>query len=184
MSTQHSTSYIALSKSDTNTSVDKLQNCLSTEHLWFSQNGLVINPEKSEAVLLSISQQARASVSSLTGENVAGCVVPLTDTVKILGVTTDHHLTFNTHVQNICKSSYYHIQALEHIRSSLTFDMQELLRAHWSIHVLITPTLYCTVHLRQTLRNYSAYRTHLPESSRTRSELIIFVQCSKTSIGC
>jgi len=38
--------YIALSKSGISTSVDKLQNCLSTVHLWFSQNGLVINPEK------------------------------------------------------------------------------------------------------------------------------------------
>jgi len=28
-----------LSKSDMNMSVDKLQNCLSTVHLWFSQNG-------------------------------------------------------------------------------------------------------------------------------------------------
>jgi len=56
-------------------------------NLWFSQNGLVINPEKSEVVLLSASQQARASVSPLTGVNVAGCVVPLTYTVKILGVT-------------------------------------------------------------------------------------------------
>ena len=94
--------YIALSKSDMSMSVDKLQNCLSTVHLWFSQNGLVINPEKSEAVLLSTSQQ-RSSVSPLTSVNVAGCVVPLTDTVKILGVTIDHHLTFNKHVQNICK---------------------------------------------------------------------------------
>jgi len=37
------------------------------------------------------------------------------------------------------------------------------------------PTLYCMVQLWQTLRNYSVYRTHLPESSSTRSELIIFV---------
>ena len=87
--------------------------------------GLVINPEKSEAVLLSTSQQARISTSPLTDVNVAGCMMPLTDTVKILGVTIDHHLTFNTHAQNICKSSYYyyHIRALKHIRSSLTIDM-------------------------------------------------------------
>ena len=104
-------------------SIDMLQNCLSTVHLWFSQNGFVINPEKSEAVLLSTSQLARASVSPLTGVNVTGCVMPLTDTIKILGVTIDHRLTFNTHIQNICKSSYYHIRALKHIRSSLTIDV-------------------------------------------------------------
>jgi len=76
--------YIALSKSDMNTSVDKLQNCLSTVHLWFSQNGLVINPEKSEAVLLSTSQQARASTSLLTGVNVAGCMCHLQTPSKFI----------------------------------------------------------------------------------------------------
>src|SRR5208282_2901232 len=50
-------------------------------------------------------------------------MVPFTDSVKILGVTLDRHLTFNLHVQNVCKSSYYHIRALKHIRSSLTADM-------------------------------------------------------------
>ena len=53
-----------------------------------------------EMVLLLTPQQARASVS------VTGCVVPFTDTVKILEVTVDHHLTFNMHLQSICKSSY------------------------------------------------------------------------------
>jgi len=50
-------------------------------------------------------------------------MMPFTDAVKILGVTLGQHLTFNSHVQNICKSSYYHIRALKHIRSSLTLDM-------------------------------------------------------------
>jgi len=45
--------------------------------------------------------------------NVAGCIVPLTDTVKLLGATIDRHLTFDSHVQNVCKSAYYHIRALK-----------------------------------------------------------------------
>ena len=88
-----------LSKTDVSTSVDKLQNCLSTVHLWFSQNSLVINPEKLEAVLISTSQQANVSASSLTGVNVAGCVVPITDTIKILGVTIDQQYTCTKHLQ-------------------------------------------------------------------------------------
>jgi len=65
----------------------------------------------------------RASSSPLTDVKVSGCVVPLTDTVKLLGVTIDRHLTFDSHVQNVCKSAYYHIRALKHIRSSLSTDM-------------------------------------------------------------
>jgi len=56
----------------------------------------------------------RATSSPLTDVNVAGSIVPLTDTVKLLGVTIDHHLTFDSHVQNVCKSAYYHIWAEAH----------------------------------------------------------------------
>ncbi len=115
--------YVALTKLNMSVAVNNLQNCLSAVHLWLSQNGLVINPEKSETVLFSTAQQAKASRLPLSGVSVAGCVVPFTDSVKILGVTLDRHLTFNLHVQNVCKSSYYHIRALKHIRSSLTADM-------------------------------------------------------------
>ena len=38
-------------------------------------------------------------------------------------MTLDKHLTFNAHVDALCKSSYFHIRALPHIRSSLTEDM-------------------------------------------------------------
>jgi len=168
-------------------SVDKLQNCLSTVHLWFSQNGLVINPEKSEPMLLSTLQQARASVSPLTSVNVSGCMVPLTDTVKILGVTVDHHLTFNTHVQNICKLSYYHIRALKHIRSSLMFDMARTVACALVISRLnyANSVLYGTsaanIAKLQRVQNTLA---RVVNSSRTRSELIVFVRCLKTSIGC
>jgi len=59
----------------------------------------------------------------LSPVNVAGSIVPLTDTVKLLGVKIDHYLIFDSRVQNICKSAYYHIWALKHIRSSLNTDM-------------------------------------------------------------
>jgi len=81
---------------DYNTVNDAVQqNCLFDVHTWFNQNGLVINPEKCKAVLFSTIQHARASSSPLTDVNVAGCVVPLTDSVKLLGV--DRHLTFDSH---------------------------------------------------------------------------------------
>jgi len=115
--------YVALSKKVVNDAVTNLQNCLFNVHTWFSQNGLNINPEKSEAVLLSTIQHARTTSSLLTDVNVAGSIVPLTDTVKLLGVTIDRHLSFDSHVQNVCKSAYYHTRALKHIRSSLSTNM-------------------------------------------------------------
>ena len=59
----------------------------------------------------------------LSTVNVAGAVTPIAVDVKLLGVTLDQHLTFNKHIQNVCRSSYYHIRALKHIRSSLSEDV-------------------------------------------------------------
>jgi hypothetical protein len=59
----------------------------------------------------------------LSTVNVAGAITTITDSVKLLGVTIDKHLTLNKHVLNVCKASYYHIRALRHIRSSLTEDV-------------------------------------------------------------
>jgi hypothetical protein len=60
---------------------------------------------------------------AITQVDVAGSVVTVSDHVKILGVTLDRHLTFNGHVQNVCKSANYYIRAMRHIRSSLTIEM-------------------------------------------------------------
>ena len=60
---------------------------MSAVHLWLSQNGLVINPDKSEAVLFSTVQSNAVSQFPLTSIDVAGSAVPLTDSLKLLGVT-------------------------------------------------------------------------------------------------
>ena len=115
--------YVALSKDWINETTANLQNCLAEVHLWLSQNGLVINPDKSESVLFSTAQRARIAPLPLSTVNVAGAVTPIAVDVKLLGVTLDQHLTFNKHIQNVCRSSYYHIRALKHIRSSLSEDV-------------------------------------------------------------
>ena len=91
-----------------NLAVDNIQNCLRAIHLWLSQNGLVINPEKSEAMLLSTAQRVRSSPLPLNKVKIAVCTVglPLSDSIKILGVTIDRHLKFNTHVQNYRSTEY------------------------------------------------------------------------------
>ena len=57
--------YVALSPTDINTSISNLQNGLTAVHLWFNQNGLVINPDKSEAVIFSTGQRARKTLTAI-----------------------------------------------------------------------------------------------------------------------
>ena len=67
--------------------------------------------------------QRQRNLPSLQSVDVAGCVVPLSGQVKILGVTLDSHLTFDKHVVDICKACSFHMRALRHIRPCLTYDV-------------------------------------------------------------
>ena len=48
--------------------------------------------------------------------------ISVSNTVKSLGVTIDETLSFNNHVDNVCKASFFHIKALRHIRRCIDED--------------------------------------------------------------
>ena len=85
-------------------------------------NGLCLNPSKSDAVLFGTQQRLR-TFPAITSINIAGSVVNLSETVTTLGVNLDQTLSLQQHVSNLCKSSYYHLRALRHIRASLPDDI-------------------------------------------------------------
>ena len=61
-------------------------------------------------------------VQSLKGDTfimVAGEPVELSHSIKNLGITIDENLTFDEHVRNVYKASYYHIHGLRHIRAAM-----------------------------------------------------------------
>ena len=102
-----------------------LSRCIDSLHIWFCANGMALNPDKSESILLGTHQRAH-SYSSLATVNVAGSQIPLADHIKILGVTLDKDLSMNNHVSAVCKSIRYHIRALRHIRSSVSEDVAKM----------------------------------------------------------
>ena len=113
---------ISLSPTHFSAEISNLTGCLSALNSWFCINGLALNPDKSDAILLGTRQRS-ASYSSLTTVDVAGSGISLSDHIKVLGVTLDKHLTFDDHVNSVSRSAFYHIRAMRHIRSALTEDM-------------------------------------------------------------
>lgn len=55
--------------------------------------------------------------------------VPISDYITTLGVIQDSNLTLNKHVSSVCKSAYYSIKTLRHIRPVLTCDMARAVAA-------------------------------------------------------
>jgi len=104
--------------------VNSLQQCLASlfTHGFAKMGWLSTHPNQLPP------SSARLSVSSLPSfipVNIAGTVIPLSDRVKILGVTLNSNLTMDNHTKSVSiyKSCFYHIRSLRHHRSSLDDDM-------------------------------------------------------------
>jgi len=82
---------------------------------------MALNPSKSVAILFGTPQMLKSvkSVSDVNYITVANTAIPLSDKVKILGVTLDSNLTMGLHTKALSKSCFYHIRSFRQIRSSL-----------------------------------------------------------------
>ena len=90
-------------------------------HAWFSQNGLLLNPDKSEGMYIGTRQRLRISELPET-VTVAGSTIATTDKLKVLGVVLDSFLTLISMCETV-KNCDFHLRALRHIRPSLTSDV-------------------------------------------------------------
>ena len=117
--------YITVSRSDVLDKVDLLQNCTSGVHSWLQMNGLQLNPTKSEVIQFTATR-GREKVDDVTSVLVSKAVIQPVSSIKSLGVTLDRKLSFDEHVNNICRSCYHHIRALRHIRDSLPDEVVKI----------------------------------------------------------
>ena len=76
---------------------------------------------KSDAIIFGTAQHTR-SLPNLPTVSVAGVIVSISDHIKLLGVTLDSRLTFDTYISPLSKSCSFHIRALRHIHPALTTD--------------------------------------------------------------
>ena len=114
-----------------------LESALLSLSSWFLHNGLALNPENSEAILLGT--HAQNCTISKSQVNVAGASIPFSTSLKLLGVQLDNNLNFSKHVNSVSKSCHYHLPALHHIRSTLDLDAAKLIG-----HALVSSRLdYC-----------------------------------------
>jgi len=94
---------------------------------WYLQNGLQLNPDKSEALIVGTTNQLRAVASSVSSVSVAGVDLPVADEIKVLGVALDQRPSFHKHVSAVARSCNYHTQAIRHIRHLLTTELAQTL---------------------------------------------------------
>ena len=138
--------FISLNPSDPSSDITNLTSCVHALQSWFCLNGMALNPDKSDAILLGTRQRSRCYAS-----------------LRSVDVTLDAYLSLDKHISFICKSAYYHIRSLRHIRSAITDNMAKSLvsslvcsRLDYANSLLFGTTQKISI-------SYSASRTHLPE---------------------
>jgi len=74
-------------------------------------------------------RQHLRTVPPIASPTIAGTPIPVSDTIKTLGVTLDQNLTLNKHVSLISCNIHFYSHALRHIRPALTESMSASLGA-------------------------------------------------------
>ena len=75
------------------------------------QNGLHLNPDKSEALIVGTSNQLH-SKSIPSSMSVAGTDLPAADHMKVLGVVLDRRLSFDRHATSVARACNFHAHAI------------------------------------------------------------------------
>lgn len=109
--------YHSFTALDQQSCLDHVSDCLNSVNNWFLTNGLLVNPSKSDSIFIGTSAQTKKINSP--GVIMDGTLIPLSETVKSLGVVLDQHLTFEKHVKNLCRTCNFHIRSLRSLCSSL-----------------------------------------------------------------
>ena len=84
-------------------------------------NCLALNPNKSEAILIGTSARLRLE-PNINELKLHDAAITLSQSTKSLGVTIDNKLTFNEHVNCVCKAANYQVRALHYVRNYITED--------------------------------------------------------------
>jgi hypothetical protein len=119
--------------------VNKVYSCLKTDAdiavSWFQSNGMKANPEKFQFIIahrnIDVSDPIVVSDMSISPE----------DSVKLLGVTIDKKLTFDSHVEHICKKASKQLNVLK--RFSNVLGQKQKLRIFQSF--IVSNFNYCPV---------------------------------------
>ena len=99
---------------------DGINQDLANTIQWFQQNGMIANPEKYQAVVLG--NTAHDFEIKCSEE-----LIPISNEIKLLGVTLDNKLKFDSHIRSICRKVGGQVNALNRLKNILPCKTKEAL---------------------------------------------------------
>jgi hypothetical protein len=107
--------FINFNQSSASSSFDLLSSALSSVKSWMADNKLLLNPTKTEFLLLGTPSQLK-KFDSLNTFSFGDTVIQASASTRNLGVVFDSNLTFSNHINAVCRSAHYHIRDLRRVR--------------------------------------------------------------------
>ena len=83
---------------------------------WFRYNSMKANPDKFQFMILGPSDD---KCFILKINNIE---IRITSEVELLGLTIDHKLKFDAHIDKLCKTARFKLHALRRIRKFVTLE--------------------------------------------------------------
>ena len=123
--------YITFPPTDHTQALARMEACLQDAKAWLCDNGLVMNDNTSQAIVIRSS--SLRTPTSLTRVNICGQLVDTSPVIRDLGFTIDSNLTMTSQVASVCRSAYYHLSRIAKIRDSVSTTVCKSL-----IHGLVT----------------------------------------------
>ena len=103
------------------TTAEVLENlsCLNKKLFsWFANNQMIANDDKCHLILSSLEEDAAIQIEEST--------IKCTKEMKLLGIYIDCKLTFDTHVDTICKKVHKKLTALSRITNYMELSLKDV----------------------------------------------------------
>jgi len=94
---------------------------IGTHHCLFALNGLALNADKSEAIVVGTGARHRQE-GDIGSVSLGGVNISVSEFVRSLGVTLDSTMSFDRHVDNVFRTAFHNVRALRRIRKFITID--------------------------------------------------------------
>ena len=125
--------YISVTPHDFS-SINTLVDCINDLNIWMSRNFLKLNQDKTEVLIIG-NKTDRERLST----HLKSVSLNSTNQAKSLGVVVDSDLNFESHINSIIRSSFYHLRNIAKVKPFLSPTCAETL-----VHAFVSSRLdYC-----------------------------------------
>ena len=109
--------YISSPPANIESTINLANKDLSNIVKWSLHNGLAINPAKSQCILIgSQPNLLRLNTPTMPLVTLNGISLPYSTSVKNLGISINNHLTWDNHINVICKRAYSALHPLQRLK--------------------------------------------------------------------